>query len=163
VDGRIIDLSRAAARSLGLMDAGTAKVRLEVVGLLEAAAARLSLPALAKEPATRSPALPDGAYAVQTGAFRNPENARRYFAAMQSRYGSARLVAPTDSGIWRVMIGAETSREGAEALAARIRHDSGENNGFVVRLDSSNESDRPGQSPRPRGTVVADGLHSTSN
>ena len=30
VDGRIIDLSRAAARKLRITDAGTAKVRLEV-------------------------------------------------------------------------------------------------------------------------------------
>ena len=162
VDGRIIDLSRAAARSLGLMEAGTAKVRLEVVGIFDAVAARLTVPS-AFAPPPPPPSAP-GAYAIQTGAFRNPENAQRHFAAMQSRYGTARLVAPADDGgIWRVMIGAEATRESADALSVRIRHDSGENNAFVVRLDSSNEPDRPGQSPRPRGTVVADGLHSPSN
>lgn len=32
VDGRIIDLSKAAARKLGLVDPGTARVRIEVIG-----------------------------------------------------------------------------------------------------------------------------------
>ena len=31
-DGRIIDLSKAAARKLGLLDPGTARVRIEVIG-----------------------------------------------------------------------------------------------------------------------------------
>jgi len=181
VDGRIIDLSRAAARSIGLIEPGTAQVRVEVVGtlngqpgdarplVLAAAASRPAVPApaavarMAPAPAAPPPGS-SGTFAVQTGAFRNPDNAGRYFALMKSRYGAARLVPPDeDSGIWRVLVGFETTREDAETLAARIRNDSGENNAFVVRLDSSNEQDRPGQSPRPRGTVVADGLHPPLN
>ena len=167
VDGRIIDLSRAAARSLGLIETGTAPVRLEVVGmpegpppLLTAVAARPVLPAAAP---VALPAGPAGPFAVQTGAFRNPANAERFFGLMKSRYGNARLLpADEESGIWRVLVGSEATREGAEALAARIRQDS-ENNAFVVRLDSSDEPELPGQSPRTRGTVVADGLHPPLN
>ncbi len=150
VDGRIIDLSRAAARSIGLIEPGTTRVRLEIVGAVDAP----------------SPAIPNSfaAFAVQTGAFRDPANAQRCFALMKSRYGSARLVPPEENAeIWRVLVGAEATREGADILSARIRHDSGENNAFVVRLDSSNEPDRPVQSPRPRGTVAADGLHPPSD
>lgn len=161
VGGRIIDLSRAAAQSIGIMEAGTARVRVEVIG-----PAGLDPHPLAPSPVF---AVPDPRpvvadprpvlFAVQTGAFRIPANAQRYFALMQTRYGAARLVAPEqDSGIWRVLVGGESTREAAEALAARIRHDSGENNALLVRLDSSHEPDRPGQSSRPRGTVAADSL-----
>ena len=38
--------------------------------------------------------------------------------------------------VWRVLVGAETTREGADGLAERIREESGEKNAFVVRLDS---------------------------
>jgi rare lipoprotein A len=163
VDGRIIDLSRAAARSIGLIEPGTAQVRLEVSGNggLAGGAETSPRPAESRLPAGL-PAPPS--FAVQTGAFRDRGNAGRLSALMRSRYGSARMMlAPGDSGIWRVLAGPETTREGADALCQRIRRDSGENNAFVVRLDSSHEPDRPGQFPRPRGTVAADGLHSPSN
>ena len=177
VDGRIIDLSRAAARSIGVIEPGTARVRLEVIGTRIAdsrppapapVATRPALPARAVVvPAAFTPLAPvapppnpSGTFAVQTGAFCNPGNAQRYLGLMKSRYGSARLVLPEEGAqIWRVLVGSQTTREGADALTARIRRDSGENNAFVVRLDSSNEPDRPGQSPRPRGTVAADRRH----
>ena len=143
------------------MEAGTARVRVEVIG-----SAGLEAHPVASFPVSAIPDPPPAfsdprpvMFAIQTGAFRNPGNAHRYFALMQSRYGGARLVAPEqDSGIWRVLVGGEGTREAGEALAARIRHDSGENNALLVRLDSSHEPDRPMQSSRPRGTVAADSL-----
>lgn len=208
MDGRIIDLSRAAARSIGLMDTGTAQVRVEVIGMgtmdarppapapvaarpavaaravvvpvaLTAAApapvalrpavtaravvASAVLTAAAAAPVVPAPSSP-GSFAVQMAAFRDPGNAARYFGLMKARFSSAQLVPPQEnSGIWRVVVGSETTHEGAEALSARIRRDSGENNAFVVRLDSHNEPDRSGQSTGPRGTVAADGLHSPSD
>jgi rare lipoprotein A len=175
VDGRIIDLSRAAARSIGVIEPGTARVRLEVIGTRiadsrpPAPAPVVSRPALparavvvpaAFTPAPAPPPDPSGTFAVQTGAFRNSGNAQRYCGLMKSRYGSARLVLPEEGDqVWRVLVGSLTTRDDADALTARIRRDSGENNAFVVRLDSSNEPDRPGQSPRPRWAVAADGLH----
>jgi len=116
VDGRIIDLSHAAARRLDLIGPGTVPVRLEVI----------------RVPETSTPAV----YAVQVGAFRDRQNAERMRAAM-ARYGPARLVMrPGDPVIWRVLVGAESTEEGAYALSNRIRQESGERNAFVVRLDS---------------------------
>jgi rare lipoprotein A len=115
VDGRIIDLSRAAAREIRMLGPGTAQVRLHVV----------SLP-------FRNPA---GYYAVQVGAFRDRANAERVRAAMQARYGSARLTRrdanPTP---WRVLVGHEVTEEDGAALAGRMRSEG--NRGFVVRVES---------------------------
>jgi len=117
VDGRIIDLSHAAARQIELIGPGTATVRMEVVRTPEAVA--------------------PGLFAVQVGAFRDRANAERVRAEMASRYGSARLVErPENPGVWRVMVGSEDTQQGADALAVRIRQETGERNAFVVRLDS---------------------------
>src|ERR1043165_347626 len=72
VDGRIIDLSHAAARTLEIIGPGTARVRLEVI----------------RAPAPVLQAL----FAVQVGAFRERSNAERARARMADHYGSARLV-----------------------------------------------------------------------
>jgi rare lipoprotein A len=115
VDGRIIDVSHAAARLLEMIGPGTARVKMEVI----------------RAPAGVAPAL----FAVQVGAFRVRENAERVRAKMEAQFGSARLVLRPGS-VWRVVVGAETSQEGAGALSDRIRQESGEKNVFVVRLDS---------------------------
>ena len=53
------------------------------------------------------------------------------------RYGAARVVPrPGNPDLWRVLVGAEATMEGAAALARRIGAETGENNGFVVRLDT---------------------------
>lgn len=188
VVGRIIDLSRAAAQRIGLVGQGTAQVRVEVMGNGPPALAATALAPATQVPTTTAPTREAGVemgdssaararhatqmagvrgedgFAVQTGAFRSRDNAVRFATAIQAQYGSARLLsAEGESGIWRVLAGMETTREGADALCARIRRDSGENNAFVVRLDSNHEPDRPGQFPRPRGTIAADRLHPSSN
>ncbi len=118
VDGRIIDLSHAAAREIGMIGPGTADVRLEVMSMPENA--------------------PAGLYAVQVGAFRNKDNAERERERMAAQYGTAKLVLKIsgDMSLWRVLVGAEKTEEDADALRLRIRKDSHERNGFVVRLDS---------------------------
>src|SRR5262245_19349998 len=115
IDGRIIDLSRAAAREIEMLGPGTARVRVEVIRVPEAAPASL--------------------FAVQVGAFRNRENADRLRAEMEARYGSARIETRAgDRSVWRVLVGAETTQEGANALATRIRQESVEKNlCFIVR------------------------------
>lgn len=118
VDGRIIDLSHAAARSIAMIGPGTARVRLEL----------LSLPA----------AVGQEFFGVQVGAFRNRDNAERLRGSMEAKYGTARLVRRNDTpALWRVVVGKEPTEDGATALAGRIR---GENravtSAFVVRLDS---------------------------
>jgi rare lipoprotein A len=117
VDGRIIDVSHAAARELAMIGPGTAKVRVEII----------RTPVMAEAPT----------FAVQVGAFRSRENAERVRAGMAARYGDARLVLrPGSTDIWRVLVGSEATPEAAAALSARIQRESGEKSVFVVRLDS---------------------------
>jgi rare lipoprotein A len=114
VDGRIIDLSHAAAQAIDMIGTGIAQVRVEI----------LSAPA----------SVASAAFAVQVGAFRDRAKAERSRAVMESRYGHAQVVL--EKGFWRVLVGQEATEEGAEALAARIRQDSPENKtSFVVRID----------------------------
>lgn len=119
VGGRIIDLSHAAARELEMIGPGVARVRIEVI--------------------RTPPDAPPGLYAVQVGAFRERANAERLRSSMEARYGTARLLQrPENPAIWRVLVGAETTEEGANRLAERIRQESVEKTpGFVVRIDSA--------------------------
>ncbi len=118
VDGRIIDLSHAAARAIDMIGPGTARVRIQVLRLPQA--------------------LPPGIFAVQVGAFRDRASAERIRSSMQSRYGAARLVfRPGNPDLWRVVVGSEADEGAARQLAGRIRRESGEKSpAFVVRLDS---------------------------
>jgi rare lipoprotein A len=113
VEGRIIDLSLAAAREIDMVRAGIVKVRVQVVS---------------------GPAAAGGRFAVQVGAYLNRENAERMRRRLQAQYRRCRLVkrdGPTV--LWRVLIGEETSEERARVLAAQLRPDFG--TVFVVRLD----------------------------
>jgi rare lipoprotein A len=117
VHGRIIDLSHEAANQIDLIRPGVAKVRLEVI---------------------RGPTNPTaGPFAVQVGVFRDQGVAERLRVEMASRYGSARLVLRTGSPpLWRVLVGTETTQDGANQLAGQIAGQLGEKNAFVVRLDA---------------------------
>ena len=116
IEGRIIDLSKAAARAIDLVLPGIAPVRIELID---------------------APApTPSDLFAVQVGAFQDLANADRYVTAMKIRYGPARLAARDGQPIlWRVLVGAETTQDAARALASRIRQDAGQGMPFVVRLD----------------------------
>ena len=118
VDGRIIDVSRAAARELQLLGPGTARVRFEVI----------------RVPETAGPAL----FAVQVGAFQDRRNAERVRRQMAKQYGAAQLCLREGSPkLWRVLVGAEPNESAAAELASRIRRDSPEKiSAFVVRLDA---------------------------
>lgn len=114
VGGRIIDLSRAAARQIEMLGPGTARVRLTIVE-------------------TSSKDDP-GYYGVQTGAFRDKSNAVRQRALMAKRFGRARLIERNGNPpLWRVVVGREPTEEGATALAERIATENGPS--FVVRVD----------------------------
>jgi rare lipoprotein A len=118
VDGRIIDISHAAAQVIEMIGPGTARVRVEVI---------------------RLPEVIEGmGYAVQVGAFRDRRNAERVRAQMEERYGTARLVPRAGNPeIWRVLVGSEPTESQASGLAERIRKESNEKSSpFVVRLDT---------------------------
>ncbi len=116
IDGRIIDLSHAAARSIGIIGPGVAKVRLEMISA----------------PARVAP----GAFGVQVGAFKVRENAERLRLEMEAQYGSCRMVRRAgDPPLWRVLVGREPTIDGANALAQRLRQEK-TGHAFVVRIDA---------------------------
>jgi len=116
VQGRIIDLSHAAAQAIDLIGPGVGQVELTVIGT----------------PANPEPAL----FAVQVGAFSVKANADRAVENMIAVYGAAKSVLRGGNpAVWRVLAGRESSQEAAELLARRIRDEQHEPQAFVVRLD----------------------------
>lgn len=143
IEGRIIDLSHAAARAIDLIGPGIGPVRVEVIGgpIIETAAApSTNRRTLSSPPAPAIPVAapaPGAAFAVQVGVFLDRTNAERVRAGMAARYGTARIVRREgDREMWRVLVGSEATEDGASALSDKIRLESGERNAFVVRLDS---------------------------
>jgi rare lipoprotein A len=130
VDGRIIDLSKAAARQIELLGPGIGRVRLEVIS------APADIPA-------------DDFYAVQVGAFSVYENAERLRAGYEQRFGVAKLV-PMQGTLprWRVLVGKEATVAGAQRLAATLTAE--KRDVFVVRLDEK----LPVPAPKPPPPVV---------
>jgi rare lipoprotein A len=116
VDGRIIDLSHAAAQQIELIGPGVSEVELTVIA---------------------APAIPEPAlFAVQVGAFSQRANADRMEQSLAAEYGAAKTVErPGSPATWRVLAGRETSADAAEALAQRIRGERHVPEAFVVRLD----------------------------
>ncbi len=116
VQGRIIDLSHAAAKEIELIGPGIAQVEITIIGT----------------PAVPEPAL----FAVQIGAFREKANADRAERNMLAAYGAAKAVLRVgDPPVWRILAGRENSPDAAEVLAKRIRAEQHEPQAFVVRLD----------------------------
>lgn len=117
VNGRVIDLSHAAAQAIDLIGPGVAEVRLDIMSAPQTIAA-------------------DNWYAVQAGAFRDKNRAERLRVRMEREYGSARLVMRAGSpSLWRVLVGRESTEDAAGMLAERVRAEVGP--AFVVRLDES--------------------------
>lgn len=98
VRGRIVDLSMGAARSLGIEEAGIARVRVTVVG--------------------RPLSVPVG-YWVQVGAFREEERARSLAADLEKRYPGTAVEPAAE---WfRVKVPSGDRRRDAEALRRALR------------------------------------------
>ena len=115
VRGRIVDLSKAAARQIEMLGPGVARVRLEVI------AAPTDVPA-------------DDYYGVQVGAFANFANAEKMRAGYESRYGFAKIEMKQGRvPLYRVLVGRESTEEAAERIANELSSNSVRV--FVVRLD----------------------------
>lgn len=134
VRGRIIDLSKAAARQIQMLGPGTARVRLEVIS------APADVPAL-------------DYYGVQIGAFANGANAEKLRDEYQQRYGFAKIeVKQGRVPLYRVLVGKERTETDAERLATELS--AGGTRVFVVRLDPSTPSYVPradAESGEPHG------------
>lgn len=101
VKGRIIDLSRAAAREIALIGPGIGTVRLRVISM-------------GVEP---EPVSPSGSWAVQVGSFASRENAERH--AERLRATGRRVYLEPYQGLSRVKVGPyDSRREAEEALSA---------------------------------------------
>jgi rare lipoprotein A len=115
VEGRVIDLSLAAARAIDMVGTGVAPVRLELVS---------------------SPVPLTGAFSVQVGAFQQRKNADRLQADLSRRYPVFVQDYQAPSGrLYRVRVGRLATQQAAERLAAELTRERGFHNTFVVRLD----------------------------
>jgi rare lipoprotein A len=104
--GRIIDLSYAAAKSIGILGRGTAKVRVEVI----------SAPG-------RSVDFFDAKYTVQVGSFKDKQSALDLKEHLDGSLSDVRIEPADLNGdiYYRIRIGKFSQRDEAEELAARLR------------------------------------------
>jgi rare lipoprotein A len=124
IDGRIIDLSLAAARELDMVRAGTARVRLTVIN---PPVAPIAAPVANAPPANALDNPPAGLaqYAVQAGAFTDPSRAEGFRATLP--YSDARVIERAgDPPLWRVLVGHALTLQAATALAGEVARTSGE-------------------------------------
>ncbi len=105
--GRIIDLSYAAAESLGMIGPGTIPVRIEVVS----------------SPADKIFVIKDSLdYTLQLGSFSVLENARQLRDRVGSKFSEVVIVPlnTSTSTFYRVQLGRFSSRSSAEEQARRV-------------------------------------------
>jgi rare lipoprotein A len=133
VGGRIVDLSYAAARVIGMIGPGTMPVRLEVLDAPVQVASRrpvaprarraASVPTRQREPAPASPpAEPEGRYAVLVATLGDAARAEHLRSRIALTFDDAH-VSRLDVGIdryYRVRIGPYPTRAAAHDQAARV-------------------------------------------
>jgi rare lipoprotein A len=159
IKNRVIDLSREAARRVGMLGPGTDLVRIEIIP--PPLMAKVSEPAPAAAPGVEAPQ-PRGAslpstpapmpppspvataacpaqpyYAIQVGSFRDEENAERMQGKMEERYGSAVIVGLSMNGapLHRVMVGCGATQSELSSLKDRLAADGID--GFLSRAQST--------------------------
>lgn len=118
VAGRIIDLSYGAAKRLGVVGQGTAKVEVIAIGT--------AAPRHMKDPKAAPPQnLDRGNFSIQVGAFGNRENALKLADALSKTYGNTQVLPHYPSGgaqpLYRVVVGQCTSLRTAEAYENALR------------------------------------------
>jgi rare lipoprotein A len=116
IEGRIVDLSQAAALKIGLVRKGTAQVRIEVLK-------------------TPQPIEVGGRWAVQIGGFGSEDTARDMAGHLTRRYHTAKVLTfPSPAGDWwvRVRVKDDERERAEEVLHAEKTSEGGI---FLVRLD----------------------------
>jgi len=116
IEGRIIDLSQAAAQKIGLVQKGAAKVKLEVLK-------------------TPQPVDAGGRWAVQIGGFQSEDSARDMADHLSRRYHTARVLTfNSPAGDWwvRVRVKDDERQRAEEVMHAEKTSEGGI---FLVRLD----------------------------
>lgn len=119
VDGRIIDLSKAAARELGSLAKGTAQVEVTALGYRQMGTGVAGRPAVYVPPASYT----EGDFSVQVGAFTDPANAQRLAERLRPEWGQVAVVRYDrgDQVFHRVRVGQVRELSEAKALEARLR------------------------------------------
>ena len=131
LQGRIVDLSYAAAHRVGIAGPGSGRVEVEAIipgeaPILTAAAplppvTRVEPPPPAPVPTPATPTSAAG-YAVQLGAFQNYANAQNFLTHVQGQLADARVEPRVreQNGLYRVYVGPYTDRDEARRVADRI-------------------------------------------
>jgi peptidoglycan lytic transglycosylase len=110
--GRVLDLSRAAAERLGMVDEGTARVRISVLRWPRSTDTDLGLRAYSQ-------------YVVQVAAYPEPDKAEDVLERMQRRFDWAEfMLDPRPSGALAVVAGPYEDQDAAQRVAKRL-HRSG--------------------------------------
>jgi rare lipoprotein A len=127
VKGRILDLSYAAAKTLGVDTVGTALVRIEALGYRQAGGKERY-----KEPATYDA----GDYTVQVGAFKEQANAKRLSGELRKLFGfsDVRMTNVNNDLFYRVYAGKYSSLIAAEE-AEKNFSEHGYPGSFAVALE----------------------------
>jgi len=128
VAGRIIDLSYAAAKQIGIVDSGTALVQIEALGFRQTGQGQVTYQAPVN--------YDSGTFDVQIGAFSTAENAYRLAAKMRSRYGKTVVSAIMVNGqkVYRVRSGDFKSLQQAEKAVHNFVSE-GFSGSYVVAFD----------------------------
>jgi rare lipoprotein A len=111
VEGRIIDLSYAAAQSISMPSITTVQL------------------SLISTPSTRA----IQSYAVQVGSFPQKADATALLQRLSASHGEGKLVYRPGDQSWRVLVGRLPTIDAANALAKQIEPEAG--SAFVVLLD----------------------------
>jgi rare lipoprotein A len=115
VEGRLIDLSIASAKAVGVYVAGTARVRVDVYR-------------------TPKPINTGGRWCVQIGAFTSQRKANKFKAQLARKYPGASVIEFSGEDSYWVRIRPEgDDRKQAERIAHQLRPAEGE--AFLTRLD----------------------------
>jgi rare lipoprotein A len=118
VEGRIIDLSYAAAKQIQIVGPGIALVKLSVLETLNRMPPAQAPVVLASSTVSRT-VMPAPRYGVQVGAFRQKENAQRLQEEILHRHTPVTIAQSDD--LFKVLVGAEASEAAAQSLAASLR------------------------------------------
>ena len=135
IKDRIVDLSYAAARQVGLIGAGTAMVRLEVVEAPGGGGEPLPLSDRVISEAAGCGSEPY--YGAQVGSFADMENAERMAGKMRLAYGAATILAarsPAGQPLYRVVVGSANAAGDIERLQRRLADDGIDS--FVQRVSA---------------------------
>jgi rare lipoprotein A len=109
VKGRIIDLSYAAAKEIGLVGTGTAKVELAFLGTAP------------PPPAESPPAAATGDFFLQVGSFKEEANARAFLDEARQRFPKLPGRISSSEGLHRVWIGPFATEADTRNTSARLK------------------------------------------